>query len=306
MKRQSILCPNCNLLISTSEAHCPYCGVRSPAAAWRRLPVFRLLDDPALLVKTIVGANIVLYALALMLDPRAAGFAFNPLALMSPSDQSLFLLGASGTIPIDRYHRWWSVVSAGYLHAGLLHIIFNMAALRQLAAVVAGEFGPKRMFVIYTGGSVGGFVVSYLAGVPLTVGASAGVCGLVGAALLRPQPRRSIRQRAVPAGGRVGGGDVRVRVSRAGHQQLGARRRDRGRRAGGVAARLHRAPPRGQPGPDARGRLPRRHRARARVGGSDGGVLSVWIKRVFSVRCSENRGQGFGRKTKSMRGIDFS
>ena len=183
MKRQSILCPNCNLLISTSEAHCPYCGVRSPAAAWRRLPVFRLLDDPALLVKTVIGANIVLYALALMLDPRAAGFAFNPLALMSPSDQSLFLLGASGTIPIDRYHRWWSVVSAGYLHAGLLHIFFNMAALRQLAGVVAGEFGTGRMFVIYTGGSVGGFVVSYLAGVPLTVGASAGVCGLVGALL---------------------------------------------------------------------------------------------------------------------------
>ncbi len=192
MKRQSILCPNCNLLISTSEAHCPYCGVRSPAAAWRRLPVFRLLDDPALLVKTIVGANIVLYALALMLDPRAAGFAFNPLALMSPSDQSLFLLGASGTIPIDRYHRWWSVVSAGYLHAGLLHIFFNMAALRQLAGVVAGEFGTGRMFVIYTGGSVGGFVVSYLAGVPLTVGASAGVCGLVGAVLYYGRSRGGV------------------------------------------------------------------------------------------------------------------
>jgi rhomboid protease GluP len=192
MKRQSILCPNCNLLISTSEAHCPYCGVRSPAAAWRRLPVFRLLDDPALLVKTVIGANIVLYALALMLDPRAAGFAFNPLALMSPSDQSLFLLGASGTIPIDRYHRWWSVVSAGYLHAGLLHIFFNMAALRQLAGVVAGEFGTGRMFVIYTGGSVGGFVVSYLAGVPLTVGASAGVCGLVGAVLYYGRSRGGV------------------------------------------------------------------------------------------------------------------
>jgi rhomboid protease GluP len=192
MKRQSILCPNCNLLISVSEAYCPYCGVRSPAAAWRRLPVFRLLDDPALLVKTVIGANIVLYALALMLDPRAAGFAFNPLALMSASDQSLFFLGASGAIPIDTYHRWWSVVSAGYLHAGLLHIFFNMAALRQLAGVVAGEFGASRMFVIYTGGSVGGFVVSYLAGVPLTVGASAGVCGLVGALLYYGRSRGGV------------------------------------------------------------------------------------------------------------------
>jgi rhomboid protease GluP len=183
MERQSILCPNCKLLISVSEARCPHCGLRSPGAAWRRTAVFRLLADPGVLTRTIIGANIALYAVALLLDPRGGGLALNPLLLLSPSDQSLFLLGASGTIPIDTYHRWWSVVSAGYLHAGLLHIFFNMAALRQLAAVVTREFGPSRMVVIYTVGSVAGFIVSYLAGVPLTVGASAGVCGLVGAVL---------------------------------------------------------------------------------------------------------------------------
>jgi rhomboid protease GluP len=191
-QRQSTLCPNCNLLISVSEAYCPYCGVRSPAAAWRRMAVFRLLSDAGLLVKAIIGANIALYAFALMLDPRGSGFGLNPLMLLSPSDQSLFLLGASGRIPIDTYHRWWSLVSAGYLHAGLLHIFFNMAALRQLAAVVAAEFGPRRMFVIYSCGSVGGFLVSYLAGVPLTVGASAGVCGLVGAVLYYGRSRGGV------------------------------------------------------------------------------------------------------------------
>jgi rhomboid protease GluP len=192
MKRQSILCPNCNLLISVSEVHCPYCGVRSPAAAWRRATVSRLLTDPGVLVKAIIGANIALYAVALMLDPKASGFGFNPLLLLSPSNRSLILLGASGTIPIDTYHRWWSVVSAGYLHAGLLHILFNMAALWQIAAVVAGEFGPGRMLVIYTGGSIGGFIVSYLAGVPLTVGASAGICGLVGALLYYGRSRGGV------------------------------------------------------------------------------------------------------------------
>jgi rhomboid protease GluP len=191
-QRQSILCPNCNLLISLSEAHCPHCGLRSPGAAWRRVAVFRLLADPGVLIKTIVGANIALYAVALLLDPISGGFAFNPLLLLSPSDQSLFFLGASGRIPIDTYHRWWTLVSAGYLHAGLLHIFFNMAALRQLAAVVAREFGASRMFVIYTGGSIAGFLVSYLAGVGLTVGASAGVCGLVGAVLYYGRSRGGV------------------------------------------------------------------------------------------------------------------
>ncbi len=183
MERRSLLCPNCGLLISVSEESCPYCGLRAPSAAWRRLPVFKLLGDPALLVKTLIGVNIGMFALALLLDPRAMGLVFNPLLLLSPSDASLLVLGATGTIPIDTYHRFWTLVSASYLHAGLLHIFFNMAALRQLGSLAAQEFGCSRMFIIYTGGGVFGFLVSYLAGVSLTIGASAGVCGLVGAIL---------------------------------------------------------------------------------------------------------------------------
>jgi rhomboid protease GluP len=183
MQRNSILCPNCGLLISLSEHACPYCGLRAPGARWRRLAVFRLLADPALLVKAVIGANIGLFALSLLMDPRTAGLTMNPLLLLSPSDRSLFVLGATGVIPIDSYQRWWTLVSAGYLHGGLLHIFFNMAAFRQLSAVVAREYGTRRMFAIYTLGGVAGFAVSYLAGVGLTIGASAGVCGLVGAIL---------------------------------------------------------------------------------------------------------------------------
>jgi rhomboid protease GluP len=102
---------------------------------------------------------------------------------MSPSESSLFVLGATGTIPINDYHRWWTLVSANYLHGGLLHIFFNLAAFRQLSAVVVREYGTSRMFSIYTLGGIAGFVISYLAGVRLTIGASAGVCGLVGAIL---------------------------------------------------------------------------------------------------------------------------
>ena len=183
MQRNSILCPNCGLLISLSETACPYCGLRAPGARWRRLAVFRLLADPALLVKTVIGVNIGMFVLSLVLDPRMTGMAFNPLLLLSPADSSLFVLGATGTIPIDSYHRWWTLVSASYLHGGLLHIFFNMAAFRQLSAVVVREYGTRRMFAIYTLSGVAGFLVSYLAGVALTIGASAGVCGLVGAIL---------------------------------------------------------------------------------------------------------------------------
>ena len=182
-ERTSMLCPNCRMLIGARESQCPFCGLKAPAARWRRLPVFRLFRDPALLIKVVVGVNIGMFALSLVLDPRMTRLSPNPLQFLSPSDQSLLALGATGTIPIDRFHRWWTLISANYLHGGILHIFFNMAAFRQLATLIIQEYGASRMFTIYTLGGVAGFVVSYLAGVQLTIGASAGVCGLVGAAL---------------------------------------------------------------------------------------------------------------------------
>lgn len=197
MQRNSILCPNCGLLISLSEQSCPYCGLRTPGARWRRLAVFRLLADPALLVKTVIGVNIGMFVLSLVFDLRTVNLAMNPLLLLSPSLKSLFVLGATGTDPINEYHRWWTLVSASYLHGNLIHIFFNMAALRNLAPLLTREFGTSRFFIIYTLGGVFGFLVSYLAGVALTIGASAGVCGLVGASLYYGKSRGGIYGTAI-------------------------------------------------------------------------------------------------------------
>ena len=67
--------------------------------------------------------------------------------------------------------------------AGFFTSLFNMLALRQISPLVIREYGTHRMIVIYTLSGVFGFLVSYLAGVSLTIGASAAVCGLIGAAL---------------------------------------------------------------------------------------------------------------------------
>jgi rhomboid protease GluP len=72
-----------------------------------------------------------------------------------------------------------------------------MAALRQLAAVVNREFGVYRMFVIYTLSGIFGFLISYLAGISLTIGASASVCGLIGALLYYGKSRGGIYGRTL-------------------------------------------------------------------------------------------------------------
>jgi rhomboid protease GluP len=112
----------------------------------------------------------------------------------SPNTQALFLFGASGAQPVFVFGRWWTVLSAAWLHAGVLHILFNMMAVRQLAPMTADLYGPGRMVIIYTAGAVAGFALSSFAGAYIpgflflrggrfTVGASASIAGLIGAML---------------------------------------------------------------------------------------------------------------------------
>lgn len=182
-EKKSMLCPQCRKLISSDEPSCPYCGMARPGSFWKRgviggLSFLRL--DP---VKTIIVVNAAFYLLSLFLNPAALRLSANPMTFLSPSDGSLFLLGATGTLPIAAYGRWWTLISASFLHGSILHIFFNMMALRQLAPFIVEEFGFHRFILLYIWSGVAGFLLSYLAGVQFTIGASASLCGLIGAIL---------------------------------------------------------------------------------------------------------------------------
>jgi rhomboid protease GluP len=72
-----------------------------------------------------------------------------------------------------------------------------MMAFRQIAELVLREYGPHRLFIIYTLSGVMGFTVSYLVGIPFTLGASAAVCGLMGAMLYYGRSRGGVYGQAV-------------------------------------------------------------------------------------------------------------
>jgi rhomboid protease GluP len=143
-------------------------------------------------ISLILYANIGFYILSLVLFPRGSGLALNPMSFLSPSHKSLLVLGSTGTVAISELHRWWSLISANYLHGGLMHILFNMIALKQIGPLVIKEYGVYRMLAIYTLGGVFGFVLSFLAGVQFTIGASAAVCSLIGAILYYGKSRGGI------------------------------------------------------------------------------------------------------------------
>jgi rhomboid protease GluP len=179
-QRNSILCPNCRKLISADEPACPYCGLVRPGlhnAAGAIRNIF-LGSNP---VMTIIYINVVFFVLALLLNPRAIFSGGSLFGFLAPASQSLFLLGASGTIPVLQYSRFWTLISASFLHGGIFHILFNMMALYQLGPFVLSEFGFHRFINLYLITGIAGFAVSVFAGVPFTIGASASICGLIGA-----------------------------------------------------------------------------------------------------------------------------
>jgi rhomboid protease GluP len=56
-----------------------------------------------------------------------------------------------------------------------------MMALYQIGPFILREFGFYRFMIIYGLTGIAGFAVSLMAGVPFTIGASASLCGLIGA-----------------------------------------------------------------------------------------------------------------------------
>jgi len=157
----------------------------------------RGFSNPHQLIKAVIAVNVGIYILSLLLFPSPSSFRSSLLSFLSPSPTSLELLGATGSEPVGIGHQYWTLISAGYLHGGIFHIFFNMMAFRQLATLVSREFGVYRMFILYTVGGVVGFLVSWLAGVPWTIGASAGVCGLLGALLYYGKSRGGVYGRAL-------------------------------------------------------------------------------------------------------------
>jgi len=179
----SLLCPSCRRLVSRDASYCPYCGTSRPGSWFKNNPIFAAITDEERIIPLITYASAAMYVLSLLLSRRGTGLAVNPFEFLSPSNRSLLILGSTGTYAILSLHRWWTLISATYLHGSLLHLIFNLIALRQIGPLVIREFSGQRMFVIYTASGIGGFFLSFLAGIPFTIGASAGVCGLIGAML---------------------------------------------------------------------------------------------------------------------------
>ena len=191
LKRQtsgSVICTSCGVLVGVNDSTCYNCGRRNPGL-WGYAPLLRTLGQDMGFVPFVIGMCGIVFILTLIYSGPNIGMR-GVFSFLSPSTPAIIVFGASGIVPVMRLDRWWSVLSAGWQHGSVLHLLFNMMAVRQLAPAIADLFGPGRMVIIYTVGSIAGFTLSsvmppfpFIGGAPFTVGASASIAALIGALL---------------------------------------------------------------------------------------------------------------------------
>jgi rhomboid protease GluP len=194
MSPGSMICPGCGKLIGVEEERCPFCGAWRPGLYGMTPRLQRLFGRRLDLNAVIFTGCIVLYVVALALQPSAIfnfgggglGGLFN---FLSPGSRALYQLGMTGGVAWQQ-GWWWTIFSAIYLHGSLLHIFFNLMWIRQLGPSVTDVYGPGRSFIIFSVAGALGFLASdVLSGVP-TIGASGSIFGLLAALIVYGRRRR--------------------------------------------------------------------------------------------------------------------
>lgn len=204
---QRRMCPNCRAFITSNDKVCPYCNERvGPRAIERRDPGTILggfIPHARFVTMIILTINVGLYLATVVFSQRGGeGGGF-----MSIDGQTLFAFGAKYRAAILGYGQWWRLVTAGFLHGGLLHIGMNSWVLFDLGAQVEDVYGASRLIVIYFLATVSGFLLSTFWTTALSVGASAGIMGLIGAMIAL-----GVRNRHTSAGAAIQGMYIRWTV----------------------------------------------------------------------------------------------
>ncbi|MGD1090786.1 MAG: rhomboid family intramembrane serine protease [Bryobacteraceae bacterium] len=173
------MCPNCRAFITTDDKICPYCQVEvGPKAAVRLNPAGALgglIPHARFTTMMILLINTGLY-LATVVHSYQSGSGTG----MDIDSATLFDFGAKYRAAIWA-GQWWRLVTAGFLHGGLIHILMNSWVLFDLGAQVEEHYGTARYIVLYFVSTVTGFLASSYWSPALSIGASAGILGLIGA-----------------------------------------------------------------------------------------------------------------------------
>jgi membrane associated rhomboid family serine protease len=172
------ICPDC-MTTSPVGMRCPECARQTTSVRTIRSTSARRGHEATL---ALMGINVIVFLLE-----GSSAFTLNgnvDLSTWIPFHGVLYA-------PFLRFnHEYWRLLTSGFLHADLLHILLNMYVLFWIGRLLEPAIGRPRFVAIYfTGllaGSLGALIIS-----PMnpTLGASGAIFGLMGAAFTEAHRR---------------------------------------------------------------------------------------------------------------------
>jgi membrane associated rhomboid family serine protease len=171
------ICPDC-MIDAAVGFQCPECVREGNQGVREARTVFggRVSGNPGYVTKALIAINVV----AFLAQQVSAGL-----------EARFYLLGAVPTPPLapvigvaaGEYYR---LITAAFLHGGVLHIALNMIALFLFGPPLEAALGRVRFTALYLISALGGSAASYAFSNPQdpSLGASGAVFGLLGAFLV--------------------------------------------------------------------------------------------------------------------------
>jgi len=110
-----------------------------------------------------------------------------------PGSEDLLRWGGNTAYAVCREHEWWRLLTAMFMHAGLLHLSLNMLGLWDAGAQLCRWFGNRQFLLMYLGSGLAGSALSlhFAAQQSVSVGASGAVFGALGGLLAAGLQHRS-------------------------------------------------------------------------------------------------------------------
>jgi membrane associated rhomboid family serine protease len=169
------ICPDC-MVFAPVGIRCPeHAGkAQGPSRVTQGVRRVSYEGQGALVTKILIGINVFVFLINL-----AQGSSLTQVS------GSLFVKGALYVPGGLDQGEWYRLITAAFLHASMIHLLFNMLVLWFIGAPVEQAIGRGRFLAIYIvsglAGSAGAIIFSPNV---VTVGASGAIFGILGAALV--------------------------------------------------------------------------------------------------------------------------
>lgn len=169
-------CPSCGRELAVASDGSPFCRECQLAPqSSRRTPLPQGLVDyfqrfPVTCI--LIALNVLVY-FAMVVGHVSPTW---------PNSANLVRWGADSGVQVIAHHQWWRILTAAFVHIGIVHLAMNMWALWVLGTLAEAVLGTSLYVGIYTASAISASLASlFWRPTVVGAGASGAIIGILGA-----------------------------------------------------------------------------------------------------------------------------